>query len=159
MSELGILNAILIIIQLTLASILVIYLDEMLTLGYGVGSGQNLFLATNICEQFFWKLFSPITIKTSAGVQFEGIIIAFYHFLIQKRNFFTALKLALFRGHLTNLSSIFITLGLFLIVFYIQDLKVRLPLVSKKQKGFGFDYTIKLFYLSNTPLIIMTQLI
>ncbi len=54
----------------------------MLTLGYGIGSGSNLFMATNISESFFWKLFSPITIKTSAGVQFEGIIIAFYHFLL-----------------------------------------------------------------------------
>lgn len=39
LSELGLLNSILIILQLTIASILVIYLDEMLTLGYGIGSG------------------------------------------------------------------------------------------------------------------------
>ena len=68
LKEIGVLNSNLIILELTLASILVIYLDEMLTLGYGIGSGSNLFMATNISESFFWKLFSPITIKTSAGV-------------------------------------------------------------------------------------------
>ncbi len=39
LSEVGLTNAILIILQLTIASIIVIYLDEMLTLGYGIGSG------------------------------------------------------------------------------------------------------------------------
>jgi protein transport protein SEC61 subunit alpha len=78
LSELGIVNAFLIMLQLTLASILVIYWDEMLVKGYGIGSGQNLFLATNICENFVWKLFSPVTIKTPAGVQFEGIIVSLF---------------------------------------------------------------------------------
>ena len=68
LSELGIISALLIILQLTFASILVIYWDELLIKGYGIGSGQNLFLATNICESFVWKLFSPVTIKTAAGI-------------------------------------------------------------------------------------------
>lgn len=38
-SELGWIRATLIILQLTFASILVIYWDEMLSKGYGVGSG------------------------------------------------------------------------------------------------------------------------
>ncbi len=38
-AELGFIRAFLIILQLTLSSILVIYWDEMLEKGYGVGSG------------------------------------------------------------------------------------------------------------------------
>ena len=48
--ELGAGNAILIILQLFVAGIIVIILDELLQKGYGLGSGISLFIATNICE-------------------------------------------------------------------------------------------------------------
>ena len=47
-SQLGVGNAILIIIQLCFAGIIVICLDELLQKGYGLGSGISLFIATNI---------------------------------------------------------------------------------------------------------------
>merc|ERR1712196_765555 len=49
-SELGAGNAILIILQLFIAGLIVIILDELLQKGYGMGSGISLFIATNICE-------------------------------------------------------------------------------------------------------------
>lgn len=60
-SEVGAGNAIFIIIQLTFAGIIIILLDEMLTKGYGLGSGISLFIATNVCETIVWKSLSPIT--------------------------------------------------------------------------------------------------
>lgn len=47
-SQLGVGNAILIIVQLCFAGIIVICLDELLQKGYGLGSGISLFIATNI---------------------------------------------------------------------------------------------------------------
>jgi preprotein translocase subunit SecY len=55
--ELGAVNAVLIIAQLFFAGIIVICLDELLTKGYGLGSGISLFIATNICESIIWKAF------------------------------------------------------------------------------------------------------
>ena len=46
--QLGVGNAILIIIQLCFAGIIVICLDELLQKGYSLGSGISLFIATNI---------------------------------------------------------------------------------------------------------------
>jgi len=46
--QLGVGNAILIILQLFFAGIIVICLDELLQKGYGLGSGISLFIATNI---------------------------------------------------------------------------------------------------------------
>jgi protein transport protein SEC61 subunit alpha len=46
--QLGVGNAILIIVQLFFAGIIVICLDELLQKGYGLGSGIPLFVATNI---------------------------------------------------------------------------------------------------------------
>merc|ERR1711865_1023182 len=78
-AELGAGNAILIIMQLFVAGIIVIILDELLQKGYGLGSGISLFIATNICESIVWKAFSPTTINTGRGTEFEGAIIALFH--------------------------------------------------------------------------------
>ena len=50
-----------------MAGIIVICLDELLTKGYGLGSGISLFIATNQCESIIWKAFSPTTVNTVAA--------------------------------------------------------------------------------------------
>ena len=155
----GVLKALLLVLQLTFASVIVIYLDEMIQKGYGIGSGTSLFIATNICENFFWKSFSPVTIATDNGVEFEGAVIALFHFLLTKENKVTALKLALYRGHLTNLYNIFTTVLIFLIVIYFQGFQIDLRLINKQYKGASSSFPIKLFYLSNTPIILQSALI
>ena len=69
LSNLGAINAYLIIIQLVVAGIIVLLLDETLQKGYGIGSGISLFIAVNICENIIWKAFSPFTITTSLVTQ------------------------------------------------------------------------------------------
>ena len=91
-SELGLLRASLIIAQLFIAGFMVLMLDELLHKGYGLGSGISLFIATNICEIILWKSFSPITIRTENGAEFEGAIIALFHFLLTKPNKLLAIQ-------------------------------------------------------------------
>ena len=55
LSSLGAINAYLIIIQLCVAGVIVLLLDETLSKGYGIGSGISLFIAVNICETIVWK--------------------------------------------------------------------------------------------------------
>jgi len=84
--ELGLIRSCLIIAQLFFAGFMVLMLDELLQKGYGLGSGISLFIATNICETILWKSFSPVTIRTDQGTEFEGAIIALFHFLLTKPN-------------------------------------------------------------------------
>mmetsp|Transcript_6280 Transcript_6280/g.21076 ORF Transcript_6280/g.21076 Transcript_6280/m.21076 type:complete len:85 (-) Transcript_6280:2250-2504(-) len=67
-----------------MAGIIVICLDELLTKGYGLGSGISLFIATNQCESIIWKAFSPTTVNTGRGAEFEGAVIAAFHLLITR---------------------------------------------------------------------------
>ena len=90
-SDLGIVPSILIVAQLSIAGIIVLLLDERLQKGYGLGSGISLFIATNICEVILWKSFSPITIRTEQGAEFEGAVSALFHFLLTKQNKLSAL--------------------------------------------------------------------
>merc|ERR1711920_307541 len=134
-SDLGVGNAILIILQLFIAGVIVIILDELLQKGYGLGSGISLFIATNICESIVWKAFSPTTINTGKGTEFEGAVIALFHLLASKSDKVTALREAFYRQNLPNLMNLMATILIFLIVIYFQGFRVELPVKYQRFRG------------------------
>ncbi|THF97220.1 hypothetical protein TEA_022547 [Camellia sinensis var. sinensis] len=158
-SQLGVGNAILIIIQLCFAGIIVICLDELLQKGYGLGSGISLFIATNICENIIWKAFSPTTINSGRGAEFEGAVIALFHLLITRTDKVRALREAFYRQNLPNVTNLLATVLIFLIVIYFQGFRVVLPVRSKNARGQQGSYPIKLFYTSNMPIILQSALL
>lgn len=152
-------NAILIIVQLFAAGMVVLILDELLQKGYGLGSGISLFIATNICESIIWKAFSPTTINTGRGTEFEGALIALVHLMFTRTNKLRALNEAFYRQNLPNLTNLLATILIFLIVIYFQGWRVDLPVKYAKYRGQQGKYPIKLFYTSNMPIILQTALV
>ena len=159
LGTLGAGNAILIILQLFAAGMVVIILDELLQKGYGLGSGISLFIATNICESIIWKAFSPTTINTGRGTEFEGALIAFFHSMVTRQNKIKALREAFYRQNMPNISSLLATTFIFLIVIYFQGWRVDIPVKYAKYRGQEGKYPIKLFYTSNMPIILQTALV
>jgi len=119
-AELGLFRSVLIIAQLFIAGFMVLMLDELLQKGYGLGSGISLFIATNICETIMWKSFSPVTIRTDQGTEFEGAIIALFHFLMMKSPPM-ALYQAFMRQSAPNLNNLLATIFVMFVVIYFQD--------------------------------------
>merc|ERR1711972_610276 len=159
LSDLGAGNAILIIMQLFVAGLIVIILDELLQKGYGMGSGISLFIATNICESVVWKALSPTTMNTGKGTEFEGAIIALFHLLWARSEKVMALKEAFYRQNAPNITSLFATVLVFFVVIYFQGFRVDLAVKYQKMRGQMSSYPIKLFYTSNTPIILQTALV
>ena len=110
----------LIVIQLFVAGLIVLLLDELLSKGYGLGSGISLFIATNICETIVWKAFSPTTVNVGRGTEFEGAIVALFHLLATKPDKVRALNEAFYRSNLPNLMNLLATIVVFLVVIYFQ---------------------------------------
>ncbi|KAH3685587.1 hypothetical protein WICPIJ_003449 [Wickerhamomyces pijperi] len=157
-SDLGLGVCLLLILQLVFAGIIVILLDELLQKGYGLGSGISLFMATNICEQIFWKAFAPTTVNTGRGEEFEGAIVAFFHLVATKKDKRRALIEAFYRQNLPNLFQLLATFVVFFLVVYLQGFRYEIPVRSTRQRGpFGL-YPIKLFYTSNTPIMLQSAL-
>jgi len=158
--QLGAGNAILIIIQLFLAGIIVILLDELMQKGYGIGSGVSLFIATNLCESIIWKAFSPTTMNSPGkGTEFEGAIVATFHFLASKTDKVQAVKEAFYRQSAPNLTNLLATVLVFFIVIYFQGFRVELGVIQQNVRGQQGSYPIKLFYTSNIPIILQTALV
>jgi len=112
----------LIVIQLFVAGLIVLLLDELLSKGYGLGSGISLFIATNICETIVWKAFSPTTVNVGRGAEFEGAIVALFHLLATKNDKVRALNEAFYRSNLPNLMNLLAT-----IVVFLRYLLPRIP--------------------------------
>merc|ERR1712166_1640600 len=104
-------------------------------MGYGLGSGISLFIATNICENIVWKAFSPTTINTGRGTEFEGAIIALFHLLVTRKDRVRALQYIFFREQLPNLTELLATIFVFFIVIYFQGFRVDLPVKYQKHLG------------------------
>jgi protein transport protein SEC61 subunit alpha len=119
-SDLGTGVCLLLIVQLVLAGLVVILLDELLQKGYGLGSGISLFIATNICESIVWRAFSPTTINTGRGPEFEGAIIALFHLLFTWPDKQRALREAFYRQNLPNISNLLATFVVFAAVIWLQ---------------------------------------
>eukprot|EP00005_Dracoamoeba_jomungandri_P004290 CAMPEP_0174259154 /NCGR_PEP_ID=MMETSP0439-20130205/8024_1 /TAXON_ID=0 /ORGANISM="Stereomyxa ramosa, Strain Chinc5" /LENGTH=475 /DNA_ID=CAMNT_0015342945 /DNA_START=71 /DNA_END=1498 /DNA_ORIENTATION=- len=159
LSDLGLGNALLIVIQLFISGILVIILDELLQKGYGLGSGISLFIATNICENIVWQALSPTTINTGRGSEFEGALIALVHLLVTRSDKVGALKEAFYRQNLPNVTNLLSTVLVFTIVIYLQGFRVDLAVKNQRQRNGSGTYPIKLFYTSNIPIILQTALV
>uniref|UniRef100_A0A674NS67 Protein transport protein SEC61 subunit alpha n=1 Tax=Takifugu rubripes TaxID=31033 RepID=A0A674NS67_TAKRU len=158
-SEMGAGICLLIIIQLFVAGMIVLLLDELLQKGYGLGSGISLFIATNICETIVWKAFSPTTVNTGRGTEFEGAIIALFHLLATRSDKVRALREAFYRQNLPNLMNLIATVFVFAVVIYFQGFRVDLPIKSARYRGQQNTYPIKLFYTSNIPIILQSALV
>lgn len=156
LDRIGVVAAVLLVLQLTFASVLVMMLDEIISKGYGVGSAISLFIATNVCEDILWKTFSPIT----RNGHYEGALVALITGLIApEKSFLFSLKQAFYRDYAANINNILATIFIFLVVNFFQGFQVNIAIHNTKIRGHTGSYPIKLFYTSNIPIILQSALI
>ncbi len=144
-----------IFVQLFIASLLVLLLDEMIQKGWGIGSGVSLFILAGVCQTVMWYTFSPFTVRASATTT---EVFGFVPALISA--FFTnTLPNIVVRGfRYPSLLTFVLTLVMMLVLVYIEGIRVELPITSIKYRGFQGVYPIKLLYVSNIPVILVSAL-
>ena len=137
--------------QLISASIIIMFLDELVQKGWGLGSGISLFIAAGVTQQILWNFFSPLP----AG---DGGMIGVFPFIGQSLMQGDISNILFRQNNLPSLFGFFITAGVLLILVYTQGIKVEIPIVSTKYRGFSATYPIKLMYVSNIPVILASAL-
>lgn len=138
----------LIVAQLALGAILLLFLDEVVQ-KYGVGSGISLFIAAGVAQAVFVGAFSPIALGASGEP--AGLIPRFVW------NLFSASGSA--ATALWALVPIFFTILVFLVVVYVEGMKIELPLAYGGARGLGARYPIKFLYVSNIPVILASAVL
>ncbi len=137
--------------QLMGASVIVMFLDELIQKGWGLGSGISIFISGGVAQQILWSVFSPLP----AG---DGGAIGIFPFIGQMAQYGDVTD-ALFRSNqLPSIFGLALTAGILLILVYTQGMKVEIPIVSTKYRGFAATYPIKMMYVSNIPVILASAL-
>ncbi|MEM3007694.1 MAG: preprotein translocase subunit SecY [Candidatus Nitrosotenuis sp.] len=137
--------------QLISASIIIMFLDELIQKGWGLGSGISLFIMAGVAQQILWSLFSPLP----AG---DGGMIGVVPFIAQSISQGGLADVFFRSNQLPSVFGLLMTSGILLILVYTQAIKVEIPIVSTKYRGFSATYPIKLMYVSNIPVILASAL-
>lgn len=137
--------------QLMAASIIIMLLDELIQKGWGLGSGISLFIMAGVTQQILWSLFSPIPAGDGGTV---GVIPYLGTSLVQG----DILDVFFRSNQLPSIFGLFLTAGILLILVYTQGIKVEIPIISTKYRGFSAVYPIKMMYVSNIPVILASAL-
>ncbi|MDO8626979.1 MAG: preprotein translocase subunit SecY [Candidatus Diapherotrites archaeon] len=143
--------AIPVILQIALGSIVLLYLDEVVS-KYGIGSGISLFIAAGVAGNFFWQVFQPV-------ITGAGLLNAAAFFNLEGR-LFTMIN-SFLSGQLTSGLEIFIGLFfailIFMVVVFAEGMHVNIP-ITMVRTGMGGKFPVKLMYVSNMPVILASAL-
>ncbi|MCK4327823.1 MAG: preprotein translocase subunit SecY [Candidatus Diapherotrites archaeon] len=134
--ELFKLNHILVLTQISIGSIILLYLDEVIS-KYGFGSGIGLFIVAGVSQSIIFRAFDPvaglvptfITQTINAGIMDFDLI-----------------------------APLLFTILVFLVVVYAEAMRIEIPLTLGRIRGVGGRYPLKFFYVSNLPVILAAAL-
>ena len=155
LGTLGQTQALVVFVQLFVASVLVLLLDELIQKGWGIGSGVSLFILAGVCQTVMWYTFSPITFALSSTQS------AYFGFIPATISAFftnTLPSVVVREFKYPSLLTFSLTLVMILVLVYIEGIRVELPITSIKYRGFQGVYPIKLLYVSNIPVILVSAL-
>jgi len=144
---------IVIMLQLVAAGLIVLLLDELLQKGWGLGSGISLFIAAGVASTIWWDSVAPMG-PMSDG-KYLGALIAFAQGITGSQNIRSILART---GGLPDMVAFITTLGVFGIIIYFNGMRVEIPVSYAKYRGFRGKFPLKLFYVSNIPVIFAAAL-
>jgi len=151
-------TAIIIFIQLLFAGVVLMLLDEMIQKGWGIGSGISLFILAGVAQTIMWSSFNPFTVGDGKSY---GAFLALGQAILGGQPLGNAFLRLDADGALTTFPSMLgfvTTVVVFVIVIYMEGVRVELPISHANYRGFRGKYPIKLLYVSNLPVIFASAL-
>jgi preprotein translocase SecY subunit len=145
--------------QLLCAGVVLILLDEMLQKGWGMGSGISLFILAGVAQTIMWSSFSPV--GPMGDGKHYGAFIALGESLLGGESIVNGFFRFNPDGTLASFPSMLgflTTVVVFVIVIYLEGVRVELPISHANYRGFRGKYPVKLLYVSNLPVIFASAL-
>ena len=151
-------QSIVIFFQLFGASMIILLLDELIQKGWGIGSGISLFILGGVAQTLWWDTFSPFPVTATQGAPavVYGFIPAFLGSLFPGGGGVASVFIR--ANQFPSLFTFVMTVAVILFITYIEGIRVEVPITSVKYRGFQGVYPIKLLYVSNIPVILVSAL-
>ncbi len=132
-------------VQLFVASLFVIMLDEMIQKGWGLGSGVSLFILAGVATTVFWSIFSPF----KSGNEYVG----FVPYLVDTISKGDTLSTVLIRPGGRDLVGLIATLVIAVILVYLSSVRVEIPITSPRLYTIKSRIPLQFLYVTNIPII------
>jgi preprotein translocase SecY subunit len=139
---------IVVFLQLIGAGVVVMLMDELVQKGWGLGSGISLFIMAGVAQNIIWQTFSPPS----------GLFVGGLSQLLKGQANYQITDWVLGSGSYPSLIGFICTIVVFMVIIYIEGIRVELPMTYAGYKGFRSRYPIKLLYVSNLPVIFASAL-
>jgi len=147
--------SVLVFSQLMIAGLVLMMLDEMIQKGWGFGSGISLFILAGVAQSVVWDSLAVTPPYLHQDQKSYGALVA----LIQTALGGQPLNSVLFRpANLPGLVGFFTTVAVFIIVIYVEGVRIEMPISYAGYRGYRGRYPIKLLYVSNLPVIFASAL-
>jgi len=135
-----------VIAQLMLGGLAILFMDEVCQ-KWGFGSGVSLFIAAGVGWQLIAASFGFL--GTQGQFQATGRVIALVVSLMNADS----------QGALLAGAAIIATIILFMMVVWIQNLKIEIPLSYDRLRGYSMKWPLQFLYASVIPVILTSALI
>jgi len=136
----------LIVFQLFIGGMIILFLDEVVS-KWGFGSGISLFIVGGVSESIVIRSLSPLPSPTNPDIA-TGAIPALFQAL-SGGDAITALLM---------IAAVISTILVFVIVVYVQAMKVEIPLSFGRIRGHGIRWPLNFIYTSVIPVILTSAL-
>ena len=148
--------SLLIFIQVCIGGVLVLFLDEIVS-KWGIGSGVGMFIVAGVAQGLVTGTINWTTNPTT------GLAVGWIPAFVQIFQTFTTQQLLSAQGILFLLNqgqilAIISTVGIFLVVVYVETTRIEIPLAHSAVRGARGRFPVKLVYASVLPLILVRAL-
>jgi len=144
----------LMIFQLILGGLAIFYMDD-LTTKWGFGSGVSLFIGAGVSWRLFTSAFQFIDTQGRNCLLDFGNTACSGKVFVMIQAIINKFPLELYSA----LAAILATAVIFLMVVWVQSLKVEIPLSYGRIRGYGVKWPLSFFYASVIPVILTAALI
>jgi preprotein translocase subunit SecY len=163
------LGGVLIVVQLLMATVIILLLDDLMSKGWGIGSAISLIIFLGVSRQIFLSLFSwDVVPDVNDQFHIAGLLPALGAALYDlfARGDVTALLGLIDRPvvlqaeqpptYLPDFVGLLSTLVLAYVILYLEMMKVNIPVTAGQYRGIKFTIPLRFVYVSVLPIIFTT---
>ncbi|MET1100874.1 MAG: preprotein translocase subunit SecY [Pyrodictiaceae archaeon] len=135
---------ILVVVQLLIATLIIMWFDEMSQKGWGIGSALSLIIVASVMKGMAWQLAGLTPIPTrEGGVQYYGWLT---HVIMTGDP-------AILRYSYPDLVGLITTVVTIVVLIYLQLMRVYIPVTSPRYGGVKSRIPLNFIYVTNIPIL------
>ncbi|MBN1896930.1 MAG: preprotein translocase subunit SecY [Candidatus Aenigmarchaeota archaeon] len=159
-----------VIMQIAIGGIFILFMDEIIS-KWGFGSGVSLFILAGVSSGIITRIFNPFAICAGAGCLSlfqgaDGTALALPSIEMQNPPLGAIPQIIYYMATADPLNALLLgalpvlaTCIVFLLVIFLQNVKVEIPLAFGSIRGFGRRWPLNFLYTNVIPVILIAALL